>query len=486
VIVVREVSRLSRVAQARRAVEELMIEWGLAVCNARSGMVYSEGEGLGASVIWTIEAKMAEAELAERSFRTTMGKNGKASRGLMPSGKARYGYRWSGGEDSKLIVDEVTAGVVREVFQMVADGKTCPYVARALDARGTPSPARRRAGWRSQTIHKMVTSRAYIGEHEYGQIHYKKLNSERERTEWSRAYFTRTGTHPKRIPVRVRVDRPEGDENRYAVQVPVIVEAALWERANKMLERTKRDRRKRPRQVMLLQGLLRCESCGRTMNSTWAYKRNVDKFYYYYRCSTNEPSRIRCRETDRKSGRTAQVSAALVESEVWCLVDEMLAEPAVLGRAVGARLDELDSAEPGQDSRIERHQRRLDTTRLAWDKARRLHFAGKVGDDDYERDREHYEREIEVVEDELRRMRAATEQRLEQRNQMVDLENLSERWQSVREQLTAEEQREIIWALVNDVTISADDEVTITGTLTSLAGWTKEVLAPRQGLEPRT
>src|SRR3990172_5623907 len=29
VIVVREVSRLSRVAQARRAIEELMIEWGL-------------------------------------------------------------------------------------------------------------------------------------------------------------------------------------------------------------------------------------------------------------------------------------------------------------------------------------------------------------------------------------------------------------------------------------------------------------------------
>src|SRR5688500_3135111 len=30
VIVVREVSRLSRVAQARRAIEELMIEWGVA------------------------------------------------------------------------------------------------------------------------------------------------------------------------------------------------------------------------------------------------------------------------------------------------------------------------------------------------------------------------------------------------------------------------------------------------------------------------
>lgn len=90
VIVVREVSRLSRVAQARRAIEELMIEWGLAVCNARSGMVYDEDGGLGASVIWAIEAKMAEAELEEQSFRATMGRNGKAARGLMPSGPARF------------------------------------------------------------------------------------------------------------------------------------------------------------------------------------------------------------------------------------------------------------------------------------------------------------------------------------------------------------------------------------------------------------
>src|SRR5688572_19829336 len=48
VIVVREVSRLSRVAQARRAVEELMVEWGVGVFNAKNGMLYSESEGLGA------------------------------------------------------------------------------------------------------------------------------------------------------------------------------------------------------------------------------------------------------------------------------------------------------------------------------------------------------------------------------------------------------------------------------------------------------
>src|SRR5688500_2796475 len=87
VIVCREVSRLSRVAQARHAIESLMVDWGLSVCNARSGMVYSESEGLGAGLIWTLEARLAEAELAEKSFRTTMGKNGKAALGQYPSGR---------------------------------------------------------------------------------------------------------------------------------------------------------------------------------------------------------------------------------------------------------------------------------------------------------------------------------------------------------------------------------------------------------------
>ena len=118
VIVVREVSRLSRVAQARRAIEELIIEWDLSVCNARTGLVYSERDGLGASVIWTIEAKMAEAEYAERSFRTTMGMRAKAERGLVPGAAAPYGYRWTGGEQSQLVVDECEAEVVERVLEL--------------------------------------------------------------------------------------------------------------------------------------------------------------------------------------------------------------------------------------------------------------------------------------------------------------------------------------------------------------------------------
>ena len=75
-------------------------------------------------------------------------------------------------------------------------------------------------------------------------------------------------------------------------------------------------------------------------------------------------------------------------------------------------------------------------------------------------------------------MRLAAEQRVSQRNQMVELESLSGTWQQVRSELTPEERREIVWAIVNDVTVSPDDEVTITGTLTSSGGWPKVVLAP--------
>ena len=73
--------------------------------------------------MWTLEARLAEAELAEKSFRTTMGKNGKAARGLYPSGRAPYGYRWTGGDSSQLEVEPERAAIVLLIFERVAEAR---------------------------------------------------------------------------------------------------------------------------------------------------------------------------------------------------------------------------------------------------------------------------------------------------------------------------------------------------------------------------
>jgi DNA invertase Pin-like site-specific DNA recombinase len=483
VVVCREVSRLSRVAQARRAIEELMIEWGIGVCNARTGMVYSETDGLGASVIWTIEAKMAEAELAEKSFRTTMGKNGKAARGLYPSGAVPYGYRWTGGENSAVAIHEERAELVRWMFGQVLAGHNCSEIARELNRRGIPTPRHSEGGWGRSFVHSVIKNRVYLGEYEYGSTHWRKLNSEKDRREWARQYFERTGMPPKTIPRKV-LEPGMGD--RHQVEFPVIIDRDIWDRANSRLERTFKTR-ETPKRIALLLGILRCEECGRHMKSMWA-RNHAGEPFWYYRCqmAVKDADRFACRVTDRSRGVSAYVSASRIEGEVWRLVDQMMSDPERLAAAVGAHLGRDSESVDAQQGRIDRHELRLRQTEAAWTKARRAYYDGNVSEADFERDREHFEREIAILDDELRRMRSAVDDRRRQGAALLELETLARMWTQTRETFTEAERRAIVEQFVQDVTISKDNQFTITGTIGGLMAAPVGVMAsPADWFEKR-
>ena len=465
VIVAREVSRLSRVAQARRAIEELIVEWGLSVCNARTGMVYSEADGLGASLMWTVEAKMAEAEWAERSFRTTMGMRGKAEKGVVPGAAAPYGYRWTGGEGSTLVVDEESADTIRRIFELAADGTSCPAIAATLNDGSVPSPGGRDGGWVPGTIHNIVRRTAYIGEHTYGKEHWRKLNSERDRQEWAREFQAKKGVPPPRIPAKVK----EPGEHVYPVTTPVIVDRELWERANTKLRRTKKNHPD-PRRVWMLQGLLRCEECGEPMKVTWGLK--GEQLYFYYRCvATKRGDRPPCRVGDGARGLRKNLPALETEARVWQLVDDMLSDPEVLAAAVGTKIEEAEAAAPMVDERIERHERRLEKSTRALDAARRMLLEGEVDEEAYRRDRAHYDAEIAMLREELARMREAADDRSRQQTEMEAITALSSRWGEIRGALTDAERRELVWALLTDVTVTRDDKLTVAGALEGLRGW---------------
>ena len=473
VIVCREVSRLSRVAQARHAVEELMVQWGIAVCNARSGMLYSESEGLGAGVIWTLEARLAEAELAEKSFRTTLGKNGKAALGRYPSGRPPYGYRWTGGENSTLAIDEAKAVVVRRIFETVAAGKQCPEIADELTSLKVPTPAGA-ARWGASFVHSAIKNRAYVGQHEYGVIHFRKLNSERDRQAWAQAYFDRTGRHPKRIPSRIAEERPKGDANRYRVTLPAIVDEALFTKANRRLARTKKNQRQAaPKRRMLLQGVLRCEPCGRHMKIQWAMKANADRAYFFYRCgmATKDSSRFPCRTSDKGKGLTAYVSADAIEEAVWRLIDGMLSDPDNLAIAIGAKLTDDQERTPADEAVIERREQSLKKLQGTYDRSRRAFYAGDLDAEAFGRDRLHFETEIDMLRDEISRMRQAEEQRGRQQTNADEILLLARRWPEVAAAMTDEERAEFVSLLVSDVTISADDRVMVTGSLGCTTKW---------------
>lgn len=96
---------------------------------------------------------------------------------------ARRKGKWSGGmpvlgytvEKSKLIVDKVEAGRVREIFQLYLDQKSLLSVAKELNSRGwrtkqwTTKKGIRRGGqaWNKTNLHHLLTNVAYIGKLKY-------------------------------------------------------------------------------------------------------------------------------------------------------------------------------------------------------------------------------------------------------------------------------------------------------------------------------
>jgi len=101
----------------------------------------------------------------------------KQENGEFIGGFAPYGYLKSSENKHKLVIDEETAPVVRDIFKWKAEGIGDTVIARRLNGMGIPSPAKqhldkgelKNAGscklfiWRDRTIHLITTNPMYIG-----------------------------------------------------------------------------------------------------------------------------------------------------------------------------------------------------------------------------------------------------------------------------------------------------------------------------------
>lgn len=203
--------------------------------------VYEEVNALGGSVVATDlpaldpRDKMGEYHLTtvlamkRMEWRTTAERwdmsRGDAIKAGKAIGGAAFGYRFAdptprargrGVIDSRLIVDEREAAIVREVYARKIAGATWLELARYMD---TAAPKANGCRWARNTIRDMIPRRTYLGE-------------------------VKHGTH-----VRAGAHEP-------------IVSAAVWRRAQG------EPGRRTPRGTYLLSGLARCAGCGRRMRGT--------------------------------------------------------------------------------------------------------------------------------------------------------------------------------------------------------------------------
>jgi site-specific DNA recombinase len=222
-LVVAWLDRFSRapVGEALRAYDDISAAGGKVIAADMAGIDPRDPTGELALTVMLGVNRMQWRRIADR-WEMTRSDAIKAGKAI---GGAPYGYRFAdptprtrgrGVVDSRLVPDERTAPLLRELFTRRTDGATWLELARWLDKVDPKPPP---AHWRRSTVAGIISRRTYLGEVRSGP-------------------FVNAGAHEP------------------------LVTPALWRQAQRP------PGRRTPRGTYLLTGLVRCSGCGRRMRST--------------------------------------------------------------------------------------------------------------------------------------------------------------------------------------------------------------------------
>lgn len=134
------------------------------------------------------------------SKKITSIKRDKQKKGLFIGGKAPFGYKKSLTEKNSIIVDEPAAEIVKYIFQLALEGKSCREIATILNDKNVPTPAvyakinlsvkgPYSGKWSSERISFMLQNEVYIGAMVQGRVQKVSYKSKKckklPREEWT-------------------------------------------------------------------------------------------------------------------------------------------------------------------------------------------------------------------------------------------------------------------------------------------------------------
>ena len=247
-------------------------------------------------------------------------------------GGAPFGYRFTdptpkpsgnGVLDSRLVPDEQTAPLVRELFERKAAGASWLELARWLD---TVAPKPNRGHWARSTVADIIGRRTYLGEVHHGD-------------------HALPGAH-----------RP-------------LVSPALWRQAqNEPGQRT-------PRGTYLLSGLVRCSGCGRRMRASSGGRSRKPAVYTCATRSCPTKSTVTVDRLDTEA--VEQLFARLEDFHVRAVDDAGLAAAQHTVAELEENVRRLAAITPSHPAAVEAHQAALSDAESALVEAEdRLHELG--------------------------------------------------------------------------------------------------------------
>ncbi len=154
-------------------------------------------------------------------------------------GRAPFGYKKSGSEKNKLVIDEAEAYIVRIIYGLYMSGSGYSSISKYLEERGYCAPKGER--WNRITVRRILCSRVYIGDTVQGVSEKVSFKSKKTRRLPKENWVITQGTHE------------------------AIIDREAYEEVQRLRNSRNSSKISRNKGRHILNGILACGDCGSTM-----------------------------------------------------------------------------------------------------------------------------------------------------------------------------------------------------------------------------
>lgn len=261
-----------------------------------------------------------------------------------------FGYKKHNNNKSQLVPDPFTAPIVQRIFEMASEGQSCHAIAKILtdekvitplkyrvyyrDDFGEKGAARATDEWNHTTVKRILKNKVYLGHTVLGKSKRASIKS------------------------KMKIALPEDEwaitENTH---VPLVTEEQ-FNNAERFMSRNTKSWQDNPKfRISIFNGLIFCENCGASMNSSGSVYKGEREKYWYLACNniSHESPAKRCSHGARiKYTDLLEVIRRELNSLI-SLTDEEIA--IVTREAVKSVAS--DSVYEGAEAQLALHEKRL-------------------------------------------------------------------------------------------------------------------------------
>jgi DNA invertase Pin-like site-specific DNA recombinase/rubrerythrin len=445
-VAVKDLSRFGRnYIETCEFLEKIFPFMGVRFVSVNDGYDSGKDSGYSEGLIIALKNLMNDRHIKDISRKISASLEARRERGEYTGSFAPFGYSKSVSEKGRLVPDEETAPIVRQIFTWRSEGIGQAAICKRLDEMGILPPAgrlREKYGihggdyykakvWQPRAIKKMLQSRIYLGHLSQGKTR-QALHENK-----GLQFIPASGWH-------ITEDAHEP-----------IVRLELWEAANAVCEARRKeffeDRIQRDLPENIFKGFLVCGSCGTKLTRHACRKTNPSGKsyeYFYYACSLKRQHPV-----DEQFSMTR---FDIIYDVVYPLVSQELVTAANLGAVIEKRSKQKAGPRTAVDSEISRSARELETINSRLAKLYEDYVDGLLNEHEYVCVKSGYEQRAESLREQMEALskRAAL---------IADVSASDNRWlrAALEFKNPTELTREMLEAIVERVEVSGPQSIKV-------------------------